>query len=452
MPLTGRRSRRDLRLFLLGTPRRALLHRRSRDIEHVELIGQRGDDPAPGVELAAEDHLAERGLCELQTTRLEVGDGRYRHRLDRLPGHALEVAEHPVLARLRERDRHAGTAGAPSAADAMHVRVGGVRHVVVHHVRHVLHVESACRDVGGDEQVRLVGAELLHHPVALLLREPAVQCLGVVAARVERLGELVDLGAGAAEHDRALRLLHVEDPSERRHLVRARHEVRHLSHLRDLSRLERLVVDPDDERVPQVRPGDGRDARRERGREERDLLLLGCRSEDRFEVLGESHVEHLIGLVEHHRAHRCQVHRLATDVIECASGRGDHHVDAALEGADLRLHRRATVDRHRDRAESLAVAVDRLGDLHRKLAGGHEHERGGAFARCGIGIQVMQQRDREGGRLAGTGRGLRQHVTPGEKGRDRGALDGRRLFVAECRERGEDTRVEGERGEARGGC
>ena len=59
-------------------------------------------------------------------------------------------------------------------------------------------------------------AELLHHAIALLLRHAAVQRLGAVAARVERLGQLVDLDARAAEDDRRRRVLHVEHAAERR--------------------------------------------------------------------------------------------------------------------------------------------------------------------------------------------------------------------------------------------
>ena len=74
-----------------------------------------------------------------------------------------------------------------------------------------------------------------HHLVALLLRHAAVQRLGLVAARVERLGELVHLGARAAEDDRRGRRLEVEDAAERAHLRGARHEVRLLAHLRRLA-------------------------------------------------------------------------------------------------------------------------------------------------------------------------------------------------------------------------
>ena len=121
-----------------------------------------------------------------------------------------------MLARLDEGDRHALAAGAPGAPDAVDVGLGRRRDVVVDDVREVLDVEAARGDVGRDEQVERAGAEAAHHAVALLLRHAAVQRLGAVAAAVERLGELVDLAAGAAEDERGGGVLDVEDAAERR--------------------------------------------------------------------------------------------------------------------------------------------------------------------------------------------------------------------------------------------
>ena len=79
-----------------------------------------------------------------------------------------------------------------------------------------------------------LAAEPVHHPVAVILVHPAVQRLGPVAAAVERLGQLVDLVPGAAEHDRRGRGLQVEHPAERGRLVPARHDVGGLPHQRDV--------------------------------------------------------------------------------------------------------------------------------------------------------------------------------------------------------------------------
>ena len=145
---------------------------------------------------------------------------------DLLSGDALDGLEHPVLARLGERDRHALAAGPPDPADPVHVRLRRRRHVVVHDVGEVVDVEAAGRHVGRHQQVGRRRPQPAHDLVALLLAQPAVQRLGPVAAAVERVGERVDLLAGPAEHDRRCRLLHVEHPPERGRLVRAGDDVR----------------------------------------------------------------------------------------------------------------------------------------------------------------------------------------------------------------------------------
>ena len=52
------------------------------------------------------------------------------------------------------------------------------------------------------------------HPVALLLGQPAVERAGVVAARAEGLGQLVDLAARPGEDERRRRVLDVEDAAQ----------------------------------------------------------------------------------------------------------------------------------------------------------------------------------------------------------------------------------------------
>ena len=135
-----------------------------------------------------------------------------------------------MLARLGERDRDALAAGAADAADAVHVGLGRGRHVVVDDVGERVDVQAAGGDVGRDEQVGVAGAQAAHHAVALLLGHAAVQRLGAVAAAVERLGELVDLVARAAEHERGGGLLDVQDAAERGRLAGARDDVRRLAH------------------------------------------------------------------------------------------------------------------------------------------------------------------------------------------------------------------------------
>jgi hypothetical protein len=275
-----------------------------------------------------------------------------------------------------------------------------------------------------------------------------VQRLGPIAPAIERLRELVDFGARATEHDGRRRILDVEHAAERGDLVRAPDDVRHLAHARRGARGDDLAIDAHPHRIIQMLLGELGDARRKCRGEERGLPVLGGRLQNRLEVLGEAHVEHLVRLVEHHDLHRIEAQRLAPDVVERATGRGDDDVDPALEHAQLILHRRAAIDRQHAHAERLAVLVHRLGDLHRELARGDEDERRRTLARIGVRRHQMQQRKRERRGLARARRGLAEHVATGEQRRDRFALHRRRFLVAERGERIDETRIEAERGKA----
>ena len=200
------------------------------------------------------------------------------------------------------------------------------------------------------------------------------------------------------------------------------------------------------------RRGERRDARRERRGEQRRLAHFRSRREDRVEVLGESHVEHLVGLVEDERAEAAESERAAVHVVERAPGRRDDDVHPALQRLQLRLHRRAPVNGEDADADLAAVPVDGLGELHRELAGRNENEDRGRDPPFGLRADAVEDRERESGRLPGARRCLREDVTALEERRDRRALDGRGLLVPQGDERAHEARVEakGREGRRRG--
>ena len=65
----------------------------------------------------------------------------------------------------------------------------------------------------------------------------------------------------------------------------------------------------------------------------------------------------------------------------------------------------------------------------------------------GSACEALQDRQHEGGRLAGAGLGAGQQVAAGEDERDRLALDGRGFGVALCRDGAEQVGRQPERGE-----
>ena len=163
--------------------------------------------------------------------------------------------------------------------------------------------------------------------------------------------------------------------------------------------------------------------------------VLGVSDEDRLDVLGEAHVEHLVGLVQDHDGHSAELQLLAAHQVEGPSRRGDDDIGPALQGPQLRPVRLPAVDRQHRRSQRAAVAMDRLGNLHGQLAGGHQDQRHGPVAALVSGGKPVQERQGEGRRLARPGRRLAHEVLARQQRRDRLSLDRRRLLVAELDDR-----------------
>ena len=232
---------------------------------------------------------------------------------------------------------------------------------------------------------------------------------------------------------------------ERVCLVGALHPVHGLAHQRLVARLGLGAADLDLHRIVLVALGDRVDAMRQRRREEHGLAVVGRALEDRLDVVGEAHVEHLVGLVENHGADAVELERTAPDVVDRPAGRGDDDVDATVEHLQLALDRLAAEHRDHLDAELLAVLEHRLAHLDGELTGRHEDQdrRLGALG----GVDAVQRRQCEGCGLARTRGGLTEEVMAGEQVRDGLALDRRGLFVAEVGDRLEQLRTQPERGE-----
>src|SRR6187402_192346 len=107
-------------------------------------------------------------LVELVDARVvDRLDRRQLHLLDRLARGALDLAKQVLLARRDEEDRLTTATSAAGAADAMHVRLGVVRDIVIQHVADALDVETASGNVSGDQDVELAGLQVIDHALTL---------------------------------------------------------------------------------------------------------------------------------------------------------------------------------------------------------------------------------------------------------------------------------------------
>ena len=101
---------------------------------------------------------------------------------------------------------------------------------------------------------------------------------------------------------------------------------------------------------------------------------------------------------------------------------------AGPQGLLLRAHGGAAHQQADAQRRVVGQAQADVVDLLGQLAGGRDDQRPGRAA--GQAQELVQDRQQEGGRLAGAGLGGGDEVAAGEDGRDGLGLDGRRLGVA----------------------
>ena len=105
------------------------------------------------------------------------------------------------FARVDYGSRDAGLAGTTGSARAMGVDGCIVGKAVVDHMGQIVDIEASGCHISGHKKCDHPVAELLHHNVALLLRQIAMQGVGIIAVGDKIVGYLLSVAAGAAEND-----------------------------------------------------------------------------------------------------------------------------------------------------------------------------------------------------------------------------------------------------------
>ena len=107
-----------------------------------------------------------------------------------------------------------------------------------------------------------------------------------------------------------------------------------------------LVAATDDDFlvVVQVVACDSLDFLAHGSREEQGVAVGGNAFEDLVDAFRESHVEHLVGLVEHHVAHLVEMGHATVHQVDETSGGGDDDLHTFFERIDLVDDRCAAID------------------------------------------------------------------------------------------------------------
>mmetsp|Transcript_14963 Transcript_14963/g.63040 ORF Transcript_14963/g.63040 Transcript_14963/m.63040 type:complete len:453 (-) Transcript_14963:61-1419(-) len=331
---------------------------------------------------------------------------------------ALHVLEEALVILGDEVDGHTLAAETAGTTDAVEVvlRLGG--EVEVDDEGHLLDVDTAGEEVGGDEHAGGARAELAHDDVAGVLVHVTVGGGDGEVAGAHLVREPVNLAAGVGEDDGL---------GDGEGLVEIAEGVE----------LPLLLVDVDvklldtlegelvalDENAHRLRHELSRNLKRLGGHrrgEHANLELGGEQLEDVVDLILETAAEHLIRLVEGEDLDVIRLESAAAEHVVHAAGGADHDVNAALEDALILAHGRATDARVALHVEVIAERAHHLLNLLRELARGGEHE---SLALLLLVVELLQDAGAEGGRLTGTGLRLLDHVEALGEGHDAALLN-----------------------------
>ncbi len=332
-------------------------------------------------------------------------------------------------------EAHCVTAGtrAGGAPDPVHIGIRLHGQIEIHHERDVLHIDATGGDVGRHQNIDLAAAVGLQGLLAGRLRFVAVDGVGTQAFRIQLFGQIFSTVFGARENEAQLAVGPV--PALVQHL---KHEVLlglftyEADGLLDLLRRRALRRDADLFGVMQHGLRKLGDLRRHGRREEERLPLLGQTGLDLANVADEAHVQHTVSLVEDESFDLREIDVPLLHQVEQAPRAGHQNIEPLIEHLDLGLLRNAAVDHTGAELDILAIHRKTLGHLTGELTGGSQHEVADTPAECltwTLG-DAVEQRQREGCRLARAGLRTGQEVALLQEHGDRLGLNRRRRGVA----------------------
>src|SRR5712691_1009620 len=241
-----------------------------------------------------------------------------------------------------------------------------------------------------------------------------------------------------AEHEHAGPIVHLQQLDQTVEFVPLGDFVVDLFHRLDGGHFH---LDPRPFGIVQVAIDEVVDLNRDRGREQRRLAVARGAPQDALDVWLEAHIEHAIGLVQHHHTHLTEAQRAAPQVVDDAARSADDDLIAAAHALDLALVPDATIHRQGAQAGVFTQPVHLRRDLLRQLASRHDYQ---SLHDLQIDVEPFQDRDAESAGLAAARLGLTDQVGATTQHRDRALLDGGRLLPARFGHGALDGRALGE--------
>ena len=319
------------------------------------------------------------------------------------------------------RADHKGRALAPGptgAANAMHVIFGMAGHVEIKHMADIRNIKPTRRHIRGAQEPQAAIAELIErfHPLALI--KIAMDGGGIIAIFFQRFCTNIDIGFAIAKDDGVFAGLALAfDQRAQQGALFAGFAVaaagfEHYHALGDVFRCGGLARHFDAFWRRQECVGDAFDLGRHGGREKQRLAGKGRKVKYALDIGDKAHIQHAVGLVYHHDLHAGQQQLAALEMVQQAAGRGDQHVNAAVDQLVLFLETDAADQQRFGQFQVFCVGVKIFGHLRCQFAGGAQHQ-AARHARAGAALgQHGDHRQCKAGGFACAGLGDTQNIAP----------------------------------------
>lgn len=349
----------------------------------------------------------------------EIGNVE-RHLVDLGRVELLNVTEHTHVIARDKVDGNTLTTETTTTADTVNVVLPVAGKIVVDDQRNLLHVDTTSEQVGGDQDTRRARAELAHDDLTLRLLHVAVHGRDGELTRSELVGQPVDLSASVAEDDGLGDGDGLVEIAKRVELPLLLFDGN--VELLDTFQGQLVTLDENADGVAHELFGDLENLLRHGSREQDTLGVLGQELEDLVHLVLETTREHLVGLVEAEHLELVRLESTTVDHVVDTTGSADDDLGALIELGHVLTNVGTTdagvaVDLH-----VVAECDDDLLDLLGELTSGGKDERlDGLDAR----VDALQNGDREGGGLAGTGLSLSNHIVTLDDGDDSTRLNRR---------------------------
>ncbi|MNM53550.1 hypothetical protein D3C81_646540 [compost metagenome] len=316
-----------------------------------------------------------------------------------LAGNALDALEQLLFVWSNQRNGFTRATGTTGTADTVHVIFFDVRQLEVDHVRQLVNVQAASRNIGSNHDTHGAGLEIGQGLGTGILALVAMDGRSGQTVLFQVLGQAVGAMFGAGEDQNLFPGTGGNQVSEQGALVAGRQAIDPLLDTLNCGvgwrNLDALGV------VQQL-VGKVGDVLGE-GRREQQVLTLGRQAcEDFLHVVDEAHVEHAVGFVQHQGFDVGQINAALTGQVEQTARAGHQHVNALGHGLNLRVHADTTEDAGADELQVTGIDLEAFMHLRGEFAsrGQDQYARLAravtlGFVRVTVGEQPLQDRKGE---------------------------------------------------------